>query len=175
MKALVKYKFSDGDVEVRDIPKPTVGPSEVLIATRAVRHLRFDVHASQAETSGAWEMELPVALGRESAGVVHAVGGEMAGWSVGDRVVCETAAQICGKCAYCRSGRYNVCPHRSDTAREGWRFQWIPCRRTARAALHSRLHILRAGGHDRAVLCSSRPWSKQVTLWSSKRLARSVR
>ena len=110
MKALVKYKFSDGDVEVRDIPKPTVGPGEVLIATRAVGVCGSDVHAWRNKQS--WEMDLPVALGHESAGVVHAVGGEVTGWSVGDRVVCETAAQICGKCAYCRSGRYNVCPDR---------------------------------------------------------------
>ena len=110
MKALVKYAFNDGDVEVRDIPEPTVGPREVLIATRAVGVCGSDVHAWRNTQS--WEMDLPVALGHESAGVVHAVGADVTGWSVRDRVVCETAAHICGKCAYCRSGRYNVCPYR---------------------------------------------------------------
>jgi len=31
---------------------------------------------------------------------------------LGDRVVCETAASICGVCALCRTGRYNLCPQR---------------------------------------------------------------
>jgi L-iditol 2-dehydrogenase len=110
MKALVKYAFRDGAVEVREIAEPSAGPGEVLIATRAVGVCGSDVHAWRDTQS--WEMDLPVALGHEIAGVVDSVGNGVADWSVGDRVVCETAAQICGQCAYCRSGRYNLCPYR---------------------------------------------------------------
>jgi hypothetical protein len=107
MKALVKYAFSSGAVEVREIAEPSAGPGEVLIATRAVGVCGSDVHAWRDKQS--WEMDLPVALGHEIAGIIDSVGDGVADWSVGDRVVCETAAQICGKCAYCGSGRYNLC------------------------------------------------------------------
>ncbi|MDR3078107.1 MAG: zinc-binding dehydrogenase, partial [Planctomycetota bacterium] len=34
------------------------------------------------------------------------------GFQPGDRVACETAAQVCGRCASCRTGDYNLCPER---------------------------------------------------------------
>ena len=34
----------------------------------------------------------------------------MSGFKEGDRVVSETAAEICGECMLCRTGRYNLCP-----------------------------------------------------------------
>ncbi|MCD6290392.1 MAG: zinc-binding dehydrogenase, partial [Anaerolineae bacterium] len=40
------------------------------------------------------------------------VGEDVSDWQVGDRVTCETAAEICGKCIYCRTGQYNLCPER---------------------------------------------------------------
>ena len=30
----------------------------------------------------------------------------------GDRVVSETAAEVCGECMLCRTGLYNLCPAR---------------------------------------------------------------
>ena len=36
----------------------------------------------------------------------------MQGFAAGDRVTCETAAQTCCVCVYCRSGEYNLCPQR---------------------------------------------------------------
>jgi L-iditol 2-dehydrogenase len=44
--------------------------------------------------------------------VVAQVGRHVRGFREGDRVVSETAARICGECAYCRSGEYNLCPKR---------------------------------------------------------------
>ena len=37
----------------------------------------------------------------------------MRGFKEGDRVVSETAASICGRCLYCRTGEYNLCPQRA--------------------------------------------------------------
>lgn len=110
MRALVKHAFEPGAVELRDVADPVITPHEVLIETRAVGVCGSDVHAWADKQS--WEMTLPVVLGHESAGVIAEVGSEVTGWKVGDRVVVETAAEICGNCAYCRSGRYNLCPSR---------------------------------------------------------------
>jgi L-iditol 2-dehydrogenase len=43
---------------------------------------------------------------------VAQLGRDVTGFREGDRVVSETAARICGQCAYCRSGEYNLCPRR---------------------------------------------------------------
>ena len=40
------------------------------------------------------------------------MGPQVEGYSVGDKVVSETAAVICGECPECRTGNYNLCPDR---------------------------------------------------------------
>lgn len=110
MKALVKYGMSDGEVEIRDVPEPQLQPGGVLVRARAVGVCGSDLHMWRNHQS--WDVSLPVALGHETAGVIAAVADDVVGWKVGDRVVCETAASICGDCALCRVGRYNLCPHR---------------------------------------------------------------
>jgi alcohol dehydrogenase/L-iditol 2-dehydrogenase len=113
MKALVKYDLTDGAVEVRDVPDPVLSPGQVLVAARAVGVCGSDIHMWRNHQS--WEVAVPVVLGHETAGELVAVADDVTGWAVGDRVVCETAASICGVCALCRTGRYNLCP-----AREGY-------------------------------------------------------
>jgi alcohol dehydrogenase/L-iditol 2-dehydrogenase len=57
-------------------------------------------------------MKLPVVLGHEFCGVVAQVGDQVTGFHPGDRVTCETAAEVDETCIYCRSGNYNLCPNR---------------------------------------------------------------
>ncbi len=110
MRALVKFGDNDGDVEVRDIAVPDVLPGTVLIRTVAVGVCGSDLHMWRNKHS--WPTKIPVALGHEAAGYIEAIGDGVTGWEIGDRVVCETAAQICGVCELCRTGRYNLCPWR---------------------------------------------------------------
>lgn len=110
MKALVKFGLEDGDVELRDVPEPQLEPGHVLLKARAVGVCGSDIHMWRNGQS--WEVKLPVVLGHETAGVIAAVADDVSDWQVGDRVVCETAASICGVCALCRAGQYNLCPDR---------------------------------------------------------------
>ena len=110
MKVIVKYDLADRAIEVRDVPEPVLLPGHVLISLKAVGVCGSDVHMWR--NSQSWEVKLPLVLGHESAGVISAVASDVTGWKVGDRVVCETAAKICGLCALCRTGRYNLCPQR---------------------------------------------------------------
>ncbi|BCB78796.1 zinc-binding dehydrogenase [Phytohabitans flavus] len=112
MKALVKYAAADGALEVRDLPEPVAGPGTVLVRVHTVGVCGSDIHMWHNTQSKSSVGVLPVTLGHESAGVIASVGEGVTGWAVGDRVVCETAASICGVCALCRSGRYNLCPWR---------------------------------------------------------------
>jgi alcohol dehydrogenase/L-iditol 2-dehydrogenase len=110
VRALVKFADEPDAVEVRDIPAPAVLPGTVVVRIVAVGVCGSDLHMWRNKHS--WPTRLPVALGHEAAGVIDAVGEGVEGWSAGDRVVCETAASICGVCALCRTGRYNLCPWR---------------------------------------------------------------
>lgn len=110
MSALVNYASTDRAVELREVPIPTPGYGEVLLRVRAVGVCGSDLH--QFHNTQSWPVNWPVTLGHEFCGEVAASGEGVEGWSPGERVACETAAKICGVCALCRSGRYNLCPQR---------------------------------------------------------------
>jgi L-iditol 2-dehydrogenase len=49
-----------------------------------------------------------MSLGHESAGVVVAVGQDVKGFEVGDKVALEVGLP-CESCERCKEGRYNIC------------------------------------------------------------------
>jgi propanol-preferring alcohol dehydrogenase len=53
--------------------------------------------------------KLPVVPGHQIVGVVERVGARVEGWRVGDRAGVAWLASTCGRCAYCASGRENLC------------------------------------------------------------------
>lgn len=110
MQAVVKFDRKDGAVELRDIPEPRLGPDQVLLAVKAVGVCGSDLHMWRESHS--WPIKLPLVLGHEFAGVVAEVGRQVEGFQPGDRVACETAATVCGRCLYCLNGNYNLCPTR---------------------------------------------------------------
>jgi L-iditol 2-dehydrogenase len=109
-QAVVQYALAPMSVELREIPVPEIGPSDVLLAVGAVSVCGSDVH--QAYGTHSWPVNIPVALGHEFGGTVAAAGHDVQDFREGDRVVSETAAVICGACLMCRTGRYNLCPTR---------------------------------------------------------------
>ncbi|GIX06249.1 MAG: Zn-dependent alcohol dehydrogenase [Candidatus Poribacteria bacterium] len=111
MKAVVKYGLGDREVELREVPEPGApGPGEVILEVRAAGVCGSDVEFWRSKID--YPINVPVILGHEFCGVVHAVGEGVEGFQTGDRVVSETAAVVCGVCEFCRSGEYNVCPER---------------------------------------------------------------
>src|SRR5918996_2342397 len=108
--AVVQYALAPLAVELRDVPVPEIGDDQVLLHVGAVSVCGSDVH--QAYNTHSWPVNVPVVLGHEFAGTVGKVGHGVRHFREGDRVVCETAAEVCGECVLCRTGRYNLCPHR---------------------------------------------------------------
>lgn len=108
--AVVHYALEPLAVELRDVPVPEVGDGDVLLEVGAVSVCGSDVH--QAHNTHSWKVNVPVVLGHEFGGTVAKVGRGVRGFREGDRVVSETAAEICGECMLCRTGRYNLCPSR---------------------------------------------------------------
>jgi alcohol dehydrogenase/L-iditol 2-dehydrogenase len=111
MQAVVKFGRQDGNVRVEDVAEPReIAPDQVLLEVKAVGVCGSDIHMWHENQS--WQIKLPVVLGHEFCGYVAQVGERITGFQVGDRVACETAAEVCGQCVYCLSGNYNLCPHR---------------------------------------------------------------
>jgi len=108
--ALVQYALEPLAVELRDVAIPEIGDADVLLRVGAVSVCGSDVH--QAYNTHSWPVSVPVVLGHEFAGTVARAGREVKRFREGDRVVSETAADVCGECLLCRTGRYNLCPQR---------------------------------------------------------------
>lgn len=108
--AVVQYALAPLAVELRDVAVPEVGDGDVLLRVGAVSVCGSDVH--QAYNTHSWPVSIPVVLGHEFGGTVARAGRAVKGFREGDRVVSETAAEVCGECILCRTGRYNLCPRR---------------------------------------------------------------
>lgn len=110
MRAIVNLEGRPERVEMQERAVPTIGADDVLLRVRAVGVCGSDLHQWHATHS--WPVSYPVVLGHEFAGEVERVGAAVRGFREGDRVVSETAAVVCGACACCRGGLYNLCPER---------------------------------------------------------------
>ncbi len=111
MSAVVHYALQPGGVELREVPMPqALGDDEVLLRTAAVGVCGSEIH--QFHNTQSWAVNVPVILGHEFCGTVARTGKNVKGFREGERVTSETAARICGRCAFCLSGDYNLCPER---------------------------------------------------------------
>lgn len=86
---------------------PKHGPGEVLIRVHACGVCRTDLHVVDGELT---HPKLPLVPGHEIVGTVAAIGSEVTAIRIGDRVGVPWLGWTCGECAYCKSGRENLCP-----------------------------------------------------------------
>jgi L-iditol 2-dehydrogenase len=108
--AVVNYAPEKGSVELREVPRPTIGEEDVLLEVMNVGICGSDLHQWTADHS--WPVNYPIVLGHEFAGVIAETGSRVAGWQPGDRVVSETAAVIDLHNPMSRRGLYNLDPTR---------------------------------------------------------------
>lgn len=108
--AVVNYGPEKYSVELREIPRATIGDSDVLLEVEAIGVCGSDLHMWTAQQS--WPMKYPVVLGHEFCGVIRELGRNVTGWKEGDRVVSETAAVIDPNSPLTRAGLYNLDPNR---------------------------------------------------------------
>src|ERR1700753_709282 len=97
-----------------DMPDPTPGPGELLVAVDACGVCRTDLHVSARELPVHRPSVVP---GHEVGGHVAGLGEGATGFAVGDRVGVAWLRSTDGDCEFCRSGRENLCPHSAYT---GW-------------------------------------------------------
>ena len=111
MKALKKTGTGIGNMELLDAPIPEPGTGDVCIEVKAAGICGSDLHIYDGSIN--IPIRPPVIIGHEFAGTIHALGEGVGDWRVGDRITSETSITICGKCPYCRTGFYNLCPDRT--------------------------------------------------------------
>jgi len=89
-----------------DVPRPAPAADQVLVRVGACAVCRTDLHVLDGELS---HPKLPLILGHEIVGRVEEVGSAVTRFAPDDRVGVPWLGWTCGKCAYCLSGRENLC------------------------------------------------------------------
>lgn len=95
-------------LRVVDLPVPSPEPGHVRLRVGACGICGSDVHGYTGESGRRTPGQV---MGHEFAGTIDAIGPEVTGWSVGDRVAAFNIVG-CGNCPHCRAGQEQRCPNR---------------------------------------------------------------
>jgi len=98
-----------GKIEFEQRPIPQAQAGDVLIQIEYIGVCGSDLHYYEAGRIGDFIVSPPFVLGHEVGGTVVALGDGVTGLAIGDRVALEPNV-TCGECAFCNSGKYNLCP-----------------------------------------------------------------
>jgi len=107
VKALIKERAEPG-IWMGDLPEPTIGPNDVLIKIRNTAICGTDMHIFNWDPWAQRSIKVPMAVGHEYSGSIVAMGSEVRGFEIGDRVSGEGHI-TCGHCRNCRAGRRHLC------------------------------------------------------------------
>lgn len=92
----------------KDVEVPKIDKNHVLIKVKTVGICGSDLHYYQHGKIGDFVVEEDFILGHEASGEVVKIGEDVKNLKVGDRVALEPGV-TCGKCEFCKSGKYNLC------------------------------------------------------------------
>lgn len=109
MKNKAAYMVGLDKMEFREIPVPSLKPGEVLVRLEYVGICGSDVHYFHDGRCGNFVVDGDFILGHEAGGVVEELGEGVSSLAKGDRVALEPGIP-CGKCEFCKGGKYNLCP-----------------------------------------------------------------
>ncbi len=115
MRAVFFEEFL-GPVTVERLADPAPPPDGVVVEVHATGLCRSDWHAWAGHDTG---VPLPHVPGHELCGTVAAIGGEVTGWAVGDRVTSPFVCG-CGSCEWCAAGQSQVCPDQTQPGFTHW-------------------------------------------------------
>ena len=105
MRAMVLDKPKQ-PLQLRDVPKPKPGRGQLLVRIGTCAVCRTDLHVVDGELP---QPKLPLILGHQIVARVEEIGDEDSKFAIGDRVGIPWLGWTDGECAYCRSGRENLC------------------------------------------------------------------
>jgi propanol-preferring alcohol dehydrogenase len=105
MRAMVLHATGE-PLRLEEVRLPEPGRGEILIRVRACGVCRTDLHLVDGELP---DPKLPVVPGHEIVGTVAARGAGAERYRIGARVGVPWLGATCGRCAFCTSGRENLC------------------------------------------------------------------
>lgn len=107
MKSLAKLKREPG-IWMYDAPVPEIGHNDVLIKIKKTSICGTDVHIYNWDEWAQKTIPVPMVVGHEFAGEIVAIGSEVMGFNIGDRVSGEGHVS-CGFCRNCKAGKRHLC------------------------------------------------------------------
>ncbi|WP_210255241.1 zinc-dependent alcohol dehydrogenase family protein [Ancylobacter pratisalsi] len=105
MKAMVLSAYG-APLQLEERPLPVPGSGEIRVRVEACAVCRTDLHVVDGELPPG---KLPVVPGHEIVGIVEALGPDVAGPAIGERVGIPWLGHTCGTCFYCTSHHENLC------------------------------------------------------------------
>ena len=93
-------------LQLRDVPRPTLGAGQLLVRVSSCAVCRTDLHVVDGELP---DPKLPLIPGHQIVGRVEEIGKGVEEFCVRDRVGIPWLGWTDGECAYCRSNRENLC------------------------------------------------------------------
>ncbi len=113
LPALCRLDENPHPLRLAELSDPVPGPGELLVRVAAcgVCHTELDEIEGRMPPPS-----LPIVLGHQVVGRVAQSGGLR--YKAGERVGVAWIYSACGTCAYCRSGRENLCPEFQATGRD---------------------------------------------------------
>jgi alcohol dehydrogenase len=115
MRAVVYDTFGQLPT-LREVTDPAPPPAGAVIRVTATGLCRSDWHGWRGHDP---DIRLPHVPGHELAGVVEAVGPQVAGWQSGNRVTVPFVCG-CGDCPQCTTGNQQVCDHQFQPGFTHW-------------------------------------------------------
>ncbi|HEX3472108.1 MAG TPA: L-threonine 3-dehydrogenase [Silvibacterium sp.] len=109
MQAIVKPEARPG-IEVREVPLPDFGPTDVLVKVESASVCGTDLHIYDWDEWAEGRIQPPLIPGHEFCGTVAAVGRRVTTVKEGDFVSAEMHV-ACGKCLQCRTGQAHICQY----------------------------------------------------------------
>lgn len=107
MKSLVKSKREPG-IWLEDVSVPEYGVNDVLIKVKKTAICGTDIHIYSWDDWAQATIPVPMTVGHEFYGEIVAVGDEVKGLEIGQRVSGEGHI-TCGFCRNCRAGKRHLC------------------------------------------------------------------
>jgi propanol-preferring alcohol dehydrogenase len=115
LKEILSLDENSSPLEMADLPDPLPGERDIMLKVSACGVCHTELDEIEGRTP---PPSFPVVLGHEIVGRVEKKGKEASRFAIGDRVGVGWIYSACGKCAFCREGKENLCASFTATGRD---------------------------------------------------------